>query len=171
MLLDGTSVHSVVRLFTARLCEILTPVWLLWNLTGISAVVLTNLRVIWSCSYPVLQLQDFTRSGGETDTEVNSDLGVWQFSSLNHFPQINDLLQVRMSYIRHWKQHRAPGSPRPSLSTPRSPVGAFLNQLGIDADNMVSDRKAHTGLILGLCPANVRRRYFVTTSLIGWAQA
>ena len=28
-----------------------------------------------------------------------------------------------------------------------------------------------TGLILGLCPANERRRYFVTTYLIGWAQA
>ena len=27
-----------------------------------------------------------------------------------------------------------------------------------------------TGMILGLCPANNRRRYFVTTSLIGWAQ-
>ena len=26
-------------------------------------------------------------------------------------------------------------------------------------------------LILGLCPANERRRYFVTTSLIGWTQA
>ena len=30
---------------------------------------------------------------------------------------------------------------------------------------------SNTGLILGLCPANERRRYFVTTSLIGWAQA
>ena len=29
----------------------------------------------------------------------------------------------------------------------------------------------YTGLILGLRPANERRRYFVTTSLIGWAQA
>ena len=29
----------------------------------------------------------------------------------------------------------------------------------------------HTGLILGLRPANERRRYFVTTSLIGWARA
>ena len=29
----------------------------------------------------------------------------------------------------------------------------------------------NTGLILGLCPANERRRYFVTTSLIGCAQA
>ena len=28
-----------------------------------------------------------------------------------------------------------------------------------------------TGLILGLLPANEGRRYFVTTSLIGWAQA
>ena len=28
-----------------------------------------------------------------------------------------------------------------------------------------------TGQILGLRPANGRRRYFVTTSLIGWAQA
>ena len=28
-----------------------------------------------------------------------------------------------------------------------------------------------TGLILGLRPANERRRYFVTTSLIGCAQA
>ena len=28
-----------------------------------------------------------------------------------------------------------------------------------------------TGLILGLRPSNERRRYFVTTSLIGWAQA
>ena len=28
-----------------------------------------------------------------------------------------------------------------------------------------------TGLILRLRPANERRRYFVTTSLIGWAQA
>ena len=27
------------------------------------------------------------------------------------------------------------------------------------------------GLILGLRPANERRRYFITTSLIGWAQA
>ena len=26
-----------------------------------------------------------------------------------------------------------------------------------------------TGMILGLCPANERRRYFVTTSLTGWA--
>ena len=29
----------------------------------------------------------------------------------------------------------------------------------------------HTGLILGLHPANERRRYFVTTYLIGWTQA
>ena len=28
-----------------------------------------------------------------------------------------------------------------------------------------------TGLILGLCPANERRHYFVTMFLIGWVQA
>ena len=28
-----------------------------------------------------------------------------------------------------------------------------------------------SGLILGLCPANERRRYFVMTYLIGWVQA
>ena len=30
-----------------------------------------------------------------------------------------------------------------------------------------NERKVLAGLILGLCPANERRRYFVTTSLIG----
>ena len=30
--------------------------------------------------------------------------------------------------------------------------------------------RSHAGLILGLCPANRRQRYFVTTSLIGWVQ-
>ena len=29
----------------------------------------------------------------------------------------------------------------------------------------------NTRLILGLCPANERRRYYVTVSVIGWAQA
>ena len=34
------------------------------------------------------------------------------------------------------------------------------------------DRPCHnSGLILGLFLANERRRYFVTTSLIGWVQA
>ena len=32
------------------------------------------------------------------------------------------------------------------------------------------NRIANSGIILGLRPANERRRYFVTTSLIGWAQ-
>ena len=33
------------------------------------------------------------------------------------------------------------------------------------------DNYPRSGLILGLRPANERRRYFVTTSIIGWAQA
>ena len=31
-------------------------------------------------------------------------------------------------------------------------------------------RNLNSGLILGLRQANERRRYFITTSLIGWAQ-
>ena len=33
-----------------------------------------------------------------------------------------------------------------------------------------SSTNAFTGLLLGLCPAIMRRGYFVTTSLIGWVQ-
>ena len=36
---------------------------------------------------------------------------------------------------------------------------------------LVLGGNAGEGLILGLRPANERRRYFVTTSLIGWVQA
>ena len=36
---------------------------------------------------------------------------------------------------------------------------------------MIKVSDAMSGLILGLRPPNERRRYFVTTSLIGWAQA
>ena len=36
---------------------------------------------------------------------------------------------------------------------------------------MVGFDVTQAGLILGLGPANERRRYFVTTSLIGWVQA
>ena len=39
---------------------------------------------------------------------------------------------------------------------------------GLAVDCLLGD---NTGLILGLRSANERRRYFVTTSLIGWAQA
>ena len=44
------------------------------------------------------------------------------------------------------------------------------------ADGGLSMREASvsapmTGLIVRLCPANERRRYFATMSLIGWVQA
>ena len=39
-----------------------------------------------------------------------------------------------------------------------------------DMDSFVSATDVSPGLILGSCPANERRRYKVTTSLIGWAQ-
>ena len=47
----------------------------------------------------------------------------------------------------------------------------------VELSQVASDLKCHethvapvSGLILGLCPANERRRYKVTPSLIGWAQ-
>ena len=43
--------------------------------------------------------------------------------------------------------------------------------LNYDKLNEETYLRSNTGLILGLRPANERRRYFVTTSLIDWAQA
>ena len=51
----------------------------------------------------------------------------------------------------------------------------FSNSVGTwgDAGRLITDRRiqCNAGLILGLHPANETWRYFVTTSLIGWAQA
>ena len=46
-------------------------------------------------------------------------------------------------------------------------MGSIDYNFGAMPVTMIGD----TGMILGLRPANERRRYFVTTSLIGWAQA
>ena len=45
------------------------------------------------------------------------------------------------------------------------------NELGCDTCNSSVTIEGKSGLILGLRPANERWRYFVTTYLIGWAQA
>ena len=53
---------------------------------------------------------------------------------------------------------------------PRHTESVFIiSKQGDGAGKDVSS--SYTGLILGFHPANERRRYFVTTSLIGWAQA
>ena len=39
------------------------------------------------------------------------------------------------------------------------------------ANPMNIESICYAGLIIGVRPANEKRRYFVTTSLIGWAQA
>ena len=49
--------------------------------------------------------------------------------------------------------------------------GGTLCKLNEAASTLRNDKDAIPGLILGLHPANERRRYFVTTSLIGRAQA
>ena len=46
----------------------------------------------------------------------------------------------------------------------------MLIQASLDSVIKEGEVMCHAGLILGLCRANERRRYFVTTSLIGWAQ-
>ena len=46
----------------------------------------------------------------------------------------------------------------------------MLTQIYVTNGRVKYDLYSTSGLILGLCPANERRRYFVTTSLIGWAQ-
>ena len=46
----------------------------------------------------------------------------------------------------------------------------FMLQHNTRHNNATHSCKHDTGLILGLRPANERRRYFVTTSLNGWAQ-
>ena len=37
-------------------------------------------------------------------------------------------------------------------------------------DALLNEGSCESGLILGLCPANERWRYIVTTPLIGWVQ-
>ena len=46
---------------------------------------------------------------------------------------------------------------------------AFISE--IRARLLRAEKTKNTGLILGLRPANAKRRYFVTTSLIGWMQS
>ena len=47
----------------------------------------------------------------------------------------------------------------------------YINCVAIDLELRQYVLASNAGLILRLHPANERRRYFVTTSLIGWAQA
>ena len=53
------------------------------------------------------------------------------------------------------------------------PSGADRTQVGpmLAPWTLLSGLSSVSGIILGLHPVNERRRYFVTTSLIGWGQA
>ena len=52
---------------------------------------------------------------------------------------------------------------------PSSPPPPMPARISPDLQDVQVSKVHFPGLILGLCPANKRRRYFVT-SLIGWAQ-
>ena len=64
---------------------------------------------------------------------------------------------------------REPDGGHVTLTSPK-PHHSTHNALGSDPHLNAEARLTYTGLILGLRPANERRRYFVTTSLIGWTQ-
>ena len=59
----------------------------------------------------------------------------------------------------------------------RSPVGPAgivyspTGRIGTSTAHSLCEIQSYPGLILGMHPANERRRYKVTASLIGWAQA
>ena len=87
----------------------------------------------------------------------------------------------------HWDNHNASytslknaGKPHKSATTSQADVDALVQNWGNSIDNIHWSDHSHvlshwyyidSGMILGLRPANERRCYSVTTSLIGWAQA
>ena len=77
-------------------------------------------------------------------------------------PFITDLLLSLLLYISKTERQSRP--------PPRVTARACTCQLSYMYNQWL--RASHiTGLILGLRLVNERRRYFVTTSLIGWPQA
>ena len=50
------------------------------------------------------------------------------------------------------------------------PIKCLCHMAWPGANELTLNGTSLSGLILGLRPTNERRRYFVTTSLIGWAQ-
>ena len=80
---------------------------------------------------------------------------------------IMELICLRL-YVRRWTKHASN-----SLCTGRhyAEFSSSWRSQGVQSTAMqLASPECYSGLILGLRPANERQRYFVTTSLIGWAQ-
>ena len=83
---------------------------------------------------------------------------------------VHNLIQISLKLIPH-----GPINNTPSSVQVRAQCRAGNMQLSETSDDPFHWHLwldiIYGGLILGLRPANERRRYFVPTSLIGWAQA
>ena len=87
---------------------------------------------------------------------------------------------THLSSLCHWSERASQGNPHAQhfgMGRCRQEMvkGHDLHRICVAEDgsspHLVARFTYIAGLILGLCPANERWRYFVTSSLIGWAQA
>ena len=90
-------------------------------------------------------------------------------SYLSMFQPLEELFKHHIAIAL--KNTAAPGSHQPATASPMPvPVDdSVLKQVTWLNNEGVIQISYDTGLILGLRPADERQRYFVTTSLIGWA--
>ena len=95
----------------------------------------------------------------------------WHHASIKSSQARGNLLCVQELDQANKKQNKTyQSSASLALSKGNPPVP--LIPKSFSCDSMESQEWEHiTGLILGWRPANERRRYFVTMSLIGWVQA
>ena len=85
-------------------------------------------------------------------------------------PQSSTSILSPCSHGGNWRRIRCHAFKAPQLPWWTAPA-TLQPQVKGYSHYLYHGKLYHTGLILGLRPANERRRYFVTTSLIGWAQA
>ena len=125
-----------------------------------------------------------------TDFEVMSDNKIEEFFNRKHHRGDKAILRPFYFHKRIFcitKQHLYIGMDACGLSNSiplrisfndRSSIqevqkrGIFFSQEWKKSKNFlhIEEHDIYAGLIIGLCPANGRWRYFVTTSLIGWTQ-
>ena len=78
------------------------------------------------------------------------------------------VLYLIVMKLSGWKQNKTSGTCPALPCVTSSPIGRNITHM--IWDKFWRPVSSGSGLILGLRPANERRRYFVTTSFIGWAQ-
>ena len=101
----------------------------------------------WQCKSQQHDVQFYLTISSENEI-ASDDPGIWILPLLFLLTYVWSMSQVAVSLGPQWFTD---GNTDPS---PQDTLGSMTA----------------TWLILGLRPANERRRYFATTSLIGWAQ-